>query len=152
MFILYSWRRRRRLPRWLFVSWRTNSTLMAPSASQNTDAATFFSPAEWQPLDCLELGEFGCFGRIPAYFVRGEKLKSSYHCPSLWIPAIFLLLYVAENVKQRSLNMDFVPFCQTSGYPVCKYSVIKKDGLNFLYFLNYTRYVNDLHNIWKRRS
>ena len=34
------------------------------------------------------------------------------------------------------------------------YSVIKKDGLNFvrLYFLNYTWYVNDLHNIWKRRS
>jgi len=35
-----------------------------------------------------------------------------------------------------------------------KYSVIKKDGLNFvrLFFLNYTWYVNDLHNIWKRRS
>jgi len=32
--------------------------------------------------------------------------------------------------------------------------MIKKDGLNFvrLYFLNYTCYVNDLHNIWKRRS
>jgi len=29
-----------------------------------------------------------------------------------------------------------------------------KDGLNFvrLYFLNYTWYVNDLHNIWNRRS
>ena len=29
------------------------------------------------------------------------------------------------------------------------YSVIKKDGLNFvrLYFLNYTWYVDDLHNI-----
>jgi len=29
------------------------------------------------------------------------------------------------------------------------YSVIKRDGLNFLrlYFLNYTWYVNDLHNI-----
>jgi hypothetical protein len=29
------------------------------------------------------------------------------------------------------------------------YGVIKKDGLNFvrLYFLNYTRYVNDLPNI-----
>jgi hypothetical protein len=34
------------------------------------------------------------------------------------------------------------------------YSVIQKDGLNFvrLYFLNYTWHVNDLHNIWKRRS
>jgi len=30
-----------------------------------------------------------------------------------------------------------------------KYSVIQKDGLNFLrlYFLNYTWYVNELHNI-----
>jgi len=29
------------------------------------------------------------------------------------------------------------------------YDVIQKDGLNFVpqYFLNYTRYVNDLHNI-----
>jgi hypothetical protein len=34
------------------------------------------------------------------------------------------------------------------------YSVIQKDGLKFvrLYFLNYTWYVNDLHNIWKRWS
>jgi len=32
--------------------------------------------------------------------------------------------------------------------------VIQKDGLKFvrLYFLNYTLCVNDLHNIWKRRS
>jgi len=37
---------------------------------------------------------------------------------------------------------------------ILKYSMIQKDGLNFvrLYFLNYTRYVNDPHNIWKRRS
>jgi len=35
-----------------------------------------------------------------------------------------------------------------------EYSVIQKDGLNFvhLYFLNCTWYMNDLHNIWKRRS
>jgi len=32
--------------------------------------------------------------------------------------------------------------------------VILKNGLNFLrlHFLNYTLYVSDLHNIWKRRS
>jgi len=32
--------------------------------------------------------------------------------------------------------------------------VIQKVGLNFLrlYFLNYTWSVNDLHNVWKRRS
>ena len=37
---------------------------------------------------------------------------------------------------------------------IVKYSVIQKDGLNFvrLYFLNYTWYVNDLHNISKRKS
>jgi len=37
---------------------------------------------------------------------------------------------------------------------VCIYRVIQKDGLNFvrLYFLNYTSYVNDLHNIRKRKS
>jgi hypothetical protein len=42
----------------------------------------------------------------------------------------------------------------TTGTVQYSYSVIKKDGLNFvrLYFLNYTRYVNDLYNIWKRRS
>jgi len=36
------------------------------------------------------------------------------------------------------------------GYSIAvKYSVIQKDVLNFvrLYFLNYTWYVNDLHNI-----
>jgi hypothetical protein len=33
------------------------------------------------------------------------------------------------------------------------YKVIQKDGLNFvrLYFRNYTWYVNNLRNIWKRR-
>ena len=36
-------------------------------------------------------------------------------------------------------------------YYVQQYRVIKKDGLNFvrLYFLNYTRYVNDVHNTLK---
>ena len=35
------------------------------------------------------------------------------------------------------------------GTYLVKYSVIQSDGLNFirLYFLNYTRYVNNLHNI-----
>jgi len=48
--------------------------------------------------------------------------------------------------------------CRIVGQPqkknIGKYSMIQKDGLNFvrLYFLNYTWYVNDLHNIRKRRS
>jgi len=38
--------------------------------------------------------------------------------------------------------------------PFLEYSVIQKDGLKFvrLYSLNYTWYVNNLHNIWKRTS
>jgi len=38
---------------------------------------------------------------------------------------------------------------QPQNCQVSKYSVIQKDGLYFvrLYFLNYTSYVNDLHNI-----
>jgi len=34
------------------------------------------------------------------------------------------------------------------------YSVIQKNGLNFvyLYFLNYTSYMSELHNIWKKMS
>ena len=38
---------------------------------------------------------------------------------------------------------------QSLSGPFGKYRVIQKDGLNFvrLYFLNYTWYVNDLHNI-----
>ena len=38
--------------------------------------------------------------------------------------------------------------------PQSEFMVIQKDGLSSvrLYFLNYTRYVNDVHNIWKRRS
>ena len=48
------------------------------------------------------------------------------------------------------LNNTYVPLWWTG----TKYSVIQKDRLNFvrLYFLNCTRYVNDLHNILKRRS
>jgi len=54
-------------------------------------------------------------------------------------------------------SLPHVPFVKIifwnseySGVRYCtKYSVIQKDGLNFvrLYFLNYTWYVNYLHNI-----
>ena len=41
------------------------------------------------------------------------------------------------------MSVNYIYLC------VLKYSVIQKGRLNFvrLYFLNYTRYVNDLHNI-----
>jgi len=44
-------------------------------------------------------------------------------------------------------------YCSKSCF-LHKYRVIQKDGPNFirLYFLNYTWYVNDPHNIWKSRS
>jgi hypothetical protein len=40
-------------------------------------------------------------------------------------------------------------FSDKKGPVYFKYSVIQKDGLNFvrLYFVNYTRHVNDLRNI-----
>jgi hypothetical protein len=46
--------------------------------------------------------------------------------------------------KQRCVDRIF-----NIGTEIFKYSVIKKDGLNFvrLYFLNCTWYVNDLYNI-----
>jgi hypothetical protein len=46
---------------------------------------------------------------------------------------------VKKNIKFRITLMAIKPI----------YSMIKKDGLNFvrLYFLNYTWYLNDLHNI-----
>jgi len=62
-------------------------------------------------------------------------------------------------------NNLFLPWCYSKCFEYNKmmkevrcfiliYSMIQKDGLNFvcLYFLNYTWYMNDLHNIWKRRS
>jgi len=56
-----------------------------------------------------------------------------------------------ENERKVSLVFHYVV---NSDICVLIYSVIQKDGLSFvrLYFLNYTRYVNDLHNILKRRS
>jgi len=46
------------------------------------------------------------------------------------------------------------PVTSQSTSVIPRYSVIRKDGLNFvcLYFLKYTWYVNELHIIWKRRS
>jgi hypothetical protein len=48
---------------------------------------------------------------------------------------------VYQGEIETSLDFD--------GKNVLKYGVIQKDGLNFvrLYLLNYTWYVNDLHNI-----
>jgi hypothetical protein len=52
--------------------------------------------------------------------------------------------YICGEIKFMSKVCDAYTLSESS-----KYSVIQKDGLNFvrLYFLNYTWYVNDPHNI-----
>jgi len=59
-----------------------------------------------------------------------------------------------EVLKQPSLRLlpsHCYPLfaASSSGQKFTVYSVIQKDGLNFapLYLLNYTWYVNDVHNI-----
>ena len=46
-------------------------------------------------------------------------------------------------------GVTLLGYTQNACLGLLKYSVIQKDGLIFvrLYFLNYIRYVNDLHNI-----
>ena len=62
------------------------------------------------------------------------------------------VLWWTRAVKTWKLTSSML-FC-TCHVITVKYSVIKKDRLNFvlLYFLNYTWYMNNLHNIWKRKS
>jgi len=63
------------------------------------------------------------------------------------------LKYVTVNnhVRRRfkSPELLYRQYRRVKLFKRSKYMVIQKDGLNFirLYFLNYTRYVNDLHNI-----
>jgi len=73
----------------------------------------------------------------------------------------------APNSHKWEINVSITYYiCQRCGvspaeqntvdpyWPTLLYRVIQNDGLNFvrLYFLNYTWYAIDLHNIWKRRS
>ena len=62
--------------------------------------------------------------------------------------------YVLATCWWIWMDKDTLEDLGADGMIILKYRVIKKDGLNFVrqYFLNYTRYVNDLHNIWKRKS
>jgi hypothetical protein len=58
---------------------------------------------------------------------------------------------IFHESRSEQKHLKILKLCQKKTYI---YRVIQKDGLNFLslYLLNYTWYVNDLHNIWKRRS
>jgi len=74
--------------------------------------------------------------------ILGASTSRSLKGPSRPVQGlVYLYLYLCPR---------FITICWSS----VMYSAIQKDGLNFvrLYFLNYTWYVNDLHNIWKRRS
>jgi len=62
-----------------------------------------------------------------------------------------MVMKIVDNAQGTVLHESTfiaVPLCLIIR-PRYIYSVIQKDGLNFvrLYFLNYTRYMNDLHNI-----
>ena len=73
------------------------------------------------------------------------------------LPAIRTVVLAAVYSRGRACVSSFTQICQEMWKlriqihlrPQLKYSVIQKDGLNFvrLYFLNYTRYVNDPHKI-----
>ena len=63
-------------------------------------------------------------------------------------------MYLNDQAEHH-LVIFYITALRTQKYYTSSiYSVIQKDWLKFvrLYFLNYTRYVNDLYNIWKRRS
>ena len=91
-------------------------------------------------------------------------LPSDWHClsnlpPHLWATSCVFIARTSQQLDQFSQNLVLKFYVPQSNYTdigciIPQYSVIKKDGLNFvgLYFLNYTWYANDLHNIWKRRS
>ena len=126
--------------------------------------------------------DFRAAGRIPVHpvyitFVVGEKRKldsrggnpaplpGTHLCSPIVLPAFLYLpcswppfeidFPVLPSTPHRNCYLqENVTSFQHSLIYILEYSVIQKDGLNFvrLYSLNYTRYVNDLHNIWKRRS
>ena len=83
-----------------------------------------------------------CFGSDWA-IVREIRFKGLY--------LIYVCIFSVANAVWRDTRVTFL---NENVYSNIVYSVIKKDGLNFvrLYFLNYTRSTHDLRNIWKRRS
>jgi len=69
-------------------------------------------------------------------------------CLSRWA-TFFSNLKFLNKLRKRILSELTFRRKKPELFLLCKHSVIKKDGLNFvrLHFLNYTWYVNDLHNI-----
>jgi len=71
-----------------------------------------------------------------------------------YLVAVVLLLFPCACSLLHVLSVLSIEWANKVRRLCLMYSVIQKEGLNFvrLYFLNYTWYVNELHNIWKRRS
>ena len=87
---------------------------------------------------------------LKACVMKVEEELMHTQCQCL-MKASFLLdvRLVILTLKTKPLSPSVGSSKSISGYGgEEKYSMIQKDGLNFvcLYFLNYTWYVNDLHN------
>jgi hypothetical protein len=86
-----------------------------------------------------EIGKLYCRTRFDVGLERVKQLFDLFICASLSFDILFTVMENMQIFKVFSVRYVLL----------CIYRVIQKDGLNFvrLYFLNYTRYVNDLQNI-----
>jgi hypothetical protein len=97
-----------------------------------------------------------CVSGVPVCGLSGRELISlsnmrsifSYDCTS-GLPNFVLLSIQGFNFRCLDFLSGVIYSSKGRLHCLVKYSVIKKDGLNFvrLYFLHYTWYVNDQHNI-----
>jgi len=119
---------------------RLISSHLQPPLCVNPDIQTF--TALWDPKSLQNI-KYGLY----------IKIKTSLLMPYrfLCIMNTFYSVIVGDHLEGPEGNSMWVEIC--SPYLLLLYSVIQNDGLNFmrLFFLKYTWYVNDLHNIWKRR-
>jgi len=91
----------------------------------------------------VRIGSFQA--RIPKFWTSLQTIKISNKYSRL---VIKIKSYTLVNACMYVKECGF-PHIYNMLLTKAQYTMIKKDGLNFvrLYFLNYTRYVNDLHNI-----
>ena len=84
----------------------------------------------------------------PPVFLNKEN-ETLHSKPSLLIGMLNQTRTISfPSIKFCSKEFTFLTVLRTIMQIILKYSVIQKDGLNFVspYFLNYAWYVNDLHN------
>jgi len=121
------------------------------------------------PIVLLSMVEAENFSNHPRKYQSAPTSTSINKWRKNYITAMLIFAVINNSLVNLCSDCDFAPFfILTCERFVCylwsiifwfilwpsPYCVIQKDGPNFvrLYFLNYTWYVNDLHNIWKRRS